>query len=62
MNKISSYFRDVRGEFSQITWPARNEALRLTGMVILFSAVFAVFLGTIDYLFGEVVKTIIFSA
>ena len=62
MKKITGYFRDVRGEFSQITWPARNEALRLTGMVILFSAVFAVFLGAVDYAFGEIVKSILFSA
>jgi len=62
MNKITAYVRETRGEFSKITWPARNEAVRLTLMVVLFTAIFAVFLGAVDYAFGEVVKTILFAS
>lgn len=62
MSKISNFVRGTRAEFSQITWPPRSEAFRLTLMVILFTAVFAVFLGVVDYLFGEAIKTIIFAA
>lgn len=61
MSKITNYFRDIRGEFSQITWPNRQTALRLTLTVIAFSAVFAVFLGAVDYLFGEIVRKLIAS-
>jgi preprotein translocase SecE subunit len=61
MNKIRTFVRETRAEFSQITWPPRNEAIRLTFMVVLFSAVFAVFLGAIDYFFGEAIKSVIFA-
>lgn len=61
MNKINGFFRGIRAEFTQITWPARNEAIRLTIMVVLFSAVFAVFLGVVDYAFGEAIKSLIFA-
>lgn len=59
MSKITSYFRDVRGEFSQVTWPPRNEALRLTIVVVLFAIGFAIFLGAIDYLFGEAIRSLL---
>lgn len=61
MSKITTYFRDLRHEFAQITWPDRRTAIRLTLIVVIFSAVFAVFLGGIDYLFGEGVRYLILS-
>lgn len=62
MNKIAGYFRDVRSEFGQITWPSRAAAVRLTIVVIVFSAVFAAFLGAVDYAFGEAIRALIFPA
>lgn len=59
MSKIFTYFRDLKAEFSQITWPDRRTAVRLTVVVIIFSAVFAVFLGGIDYLFGEAIRKLL---
>lgn len=61
MRKIINYFRDIRGEFSQITWPDRQTALRLTAAVVIFSAIFAGFLGAVDYFFEMGVRKLIFS-
>lgn len=61
MTRILRYFRDIRSEFSQITWPDRRTAIRLAIVVIIFSAVFAAFLGGVDYLFGEGVRKLILS-
>ena len=62
MSKITSYFRDVRSEFGQITWPSRQAAVRLTVVVVIFSAIFAAFLGAVDYVFGAAVRALIFPA
>lgn len=61
MSKATTYFRDLKAEFTQITWPDRRTAVRLTITVIIFSAIFAAFLGGIDYLFGEGVRKLILS-
>ena len=61
MSKITSYFKGIRAEFTQITWPDRATAIRLTIVVVVFSAIFAAFLGVIDYLFGEAIRVLILS-
>lgn len=61
MSRITTYFRDIRNEFTQITWPDRRTAVRLTLLVVAFSAVFAAFLGAIDYVFGAGIRALILS-
>lgn len=61
MSRITTYFRDIRNEFTQITWPDRQTAIRLTLLVVAFSAVFAAFLGAVDYLFGSAIRALIIS-
>jgi preprotein translocase SecE subunit len=61
MKKITGFIRDIRAEFTHITWPVRNEALRLTILVIVFSAIFALFLGAVDYFFSEGLRSFILS-
>ncbi len=61
MRSIINYFRDIRGEFSKITWPDRQTAFRLTLAVVIYSAIFAAFLGGLDYVFGEAIRKLIIS-
>ena len=35
-----------------MTWPSREEAVRLTIMVLVVSAVVGLFLGSVDYVFN----------
>lgn len=61
MSKITAYIKGVRSELTQITWPDRATAIRLTLIVVVFTAIFAAFLGGVDYLFGEAVRKFILS-
>ena len=45
------FFRDTYAELRKVTWPSRQEAVRLTAMVLVISACVGVLLGVIDYLF-----------
>lgn len=47
-NAIARYIRETRGEMRKVTWPTRDEATRLTIIVLAFTAVFAIFLGLVD--------------
>jgi preprotein translocase SecE subunit len=47
--RITRYFKETRVEVSKVAWPKREEALRLTGIVLATTAGFSLLLGVIDY-------------
>lgn len=51
-NVIKSYLKGSLQELSKITWPTKNQAVRLTVIVLVFCVVIATFLGLVDYLFN----------
>jgi preprotein translocase subunit SecE len=51
-NAISHFYRETVGELRKVSWPTRDEALRLTWIVIVVLVGMAAFLGFID-LVGE---------
>ena len=52
-SSLARYFRETRGEMAKVTWPERPEAQRLTGIVLAFTAVFAIFLGLLDFIWSQ---------
>lgn len=59
MKPFVSYISASRSELAKVTWPTRAQTVRLTGMVILFSLVFAILLGGIDYIFQTILQKVI---
>jgi preprotein translocase subunit SecE len=47
---------DIIAELRRVVWPTRDEALRLTIMVLIVCIILGIFLGAIDYGFTELVK------
>ncbi|MBX3014424.1 MAG: preprotein translocase subunit SecE [Caldilineaceae bacterium] len=58
-NALVRYFRDTRAEISKVTWPTREEGLRLTWVVSIVTLVAAIVLFGIDSLFSLIVTLII---
>ena len=58
-NAISQYLRETRGELRKVTWPTREEAWRLTAIVLAVTAAFAVFLWAMDSLFSNIINLIV---
>jgi preprotein translocase subunit SecE len=54
-NRLVRYFRDTRAEIAKVTWPTREQGLRLSAIVLLITAVATVVLFAIDSLFGSVI-------
>ena len=54
--RIKKFFEEVRVELHHVNWPTRDEAMRLTAIVIGLSLGLALFLGLFDYIFTTVVK------
>lgn len=60
MGRISRFFKEVKGELLKVVWPSRQDTIRYTVMVIVFSVVVAIILGAADYglfkLFEQVIN------
>jgi preprotein translocase subunit SecE len=56
---ISQYWREMRAEVRKVTWPTREEATRLTGIVLAVTAAMTVFLFTFDYIFSSTMKFLV---
>ena len=49
---------DVYSELSKVTWPSRNDAIRLTGLVLVVAAVIGAFLSLWDYGFSQLFEQV----
>ncbi len=54
-NRLVRYFRDTRAEIAKVTWPTREQGLRLSAIVLLITAVSTVVLFAIDSLFAYLI-------
>ena len=52
-------FGEVVQELRRVTWPTRDETLRLTLMVIAVSAVIGAFLGVVDIAFARIFERVL---
>lgn len=55
---FKGYFRDSLQELKKVTWPDRKTSLRLTGIVIIFSVIFAAITTLLDIGFDRLAKEI----
>jgi len=51
MKSVVTFFSEVGSELSKVTWPKKNEVIRLTGIVILVSVIVGLYVGGLDYVF-----------
>ena len=58
-NRIIRYFQDTREELRKVTWPDREEVIRLTLIVLGTTVAFAVFLGALDFLFQRLASLLV---
>lgn len=50
---VQRWFRETRGELRKVSWPTREEALRLSYVVIAISLVMGAVLGATDLLLNS---------
>ena len=58
--KIGDFLRDVRSELKKVSWPSRQETIKLTSVVILISVALAAFLGLLDFGFITLLNRLLF--
>ena len=45
------FLRQVSGELTKVTFPSREDVIRLTLLVIIISIIVGLYLGALDYVF-----------
>jgi preprotein translocase subunit SecE len=51
-----TFIVDTIAELRKVTWPSREQTIRLTLVVIVLSLIMGVYLGIIDVLFAKVLE------
>lgn len=47
--KVARFFKDLRSEFKKIVWPTKKQTIQHTGVVLMFMAVAAVAIWSLDW-------------
>lgn len=58
-NRIKRWYRETRAELSKVSWPTRQEGIRLTGIVLVVTLISAIVIFGIDSLFSALVRAIL---
>lgn len=58
-NKIQKWWKETIGELRKVTWPTKEEALKMTKIVTIVVLATAAFLGIVDFIFSRLVGLIL---
>jgi preprotein translocase subunit SecE len=57
--KFLNYLNEVKSELSKITWPKKEEVIKLTLIVFFFSGIVAVYVGGVDLIFTKLLEKLL---
>ncbi|MDO8495404.1 MAG: preprotein translocase subunit SecE [bacterium] len=58
---MMDFLKDVKLELSRVNWPTKQDTIKYTGIVVVFSVVMSLFLGGVDALFTIVLNRFILN-
>lgn len=53
-----AFFQEVAAELKKVTWPSRDETMKLTAVVIALSVIVGIFIGGLDALLVQAQKMV----
>lgn len=54
-NFFQKWWRETIGELRKVTWPTREDAIRLTKIVLIVVVAMSTLLGVMDFIFSRVI-------
>lgn len=58
-NALAQWWRETMGELRKVNWPTKEDAWRLTKIVLIVMGIMAVTLGLLDYLFSYLIRLLV---
>jgi preprotein translocase SecE subunit len=62
MHALLKYFKESWQELEKVSWPDRNTTMRLTGAVIVLSAIVGIYIAAADFILVELLDRVILSS
>ncbi|MBU0998052.1 preprotein translocase subunit SecE [Patescibacteria group bacterium] len=59
VNKVINYLKEVKLELSKVTWPKKNQVIKLTLIVFVISGIVAIYVGGLDFIFTKALEFIV---
>lgn len=59
MKQVLAYLSEVRLELSKVTWPKRNEVIKLTLIVFIISGIVGAYTGALDFVFTKLLEFLV---
>jgi len=53
LHKVQRFFQETLGELRKVSWPTRQEAIRLTQIVLIVIIIMALLLGGLDWIYAR---------
>jgi len=53
------YIKGVRSELSKVTWPKKDEVIRLTLTVFIISGIIGIYLGVLDFALTKLLEVLV---
>ncbi|MBM4399548.1 MAG: preprotein translocase subunit SecE [Candidatus Cloacimonetes bacterium] len=58
LDSVIQFFKEVRTEMKSVTWPTKDDIKEGTVVVIVMSAIVALFLSAVDFILGLAVRNV----
>lgn len=59
MQRLLQYFREVIQELKKVSWPTKQKTYELTLLVVGVTAVVALYIGGLDYIFARLMSLVL---
>jgi preprotein translocase subunit SecE len=58
-NSLFSFFREVKAEVKKITWPSKDETKKAFVAVVVFTLMYTILVGGLDFIFKSLFEMIL---
>lgn len=58
-NRLVKWWKETVGELRKVTWPSKEDAWRMTKIVLVVVVLMACFLGLVDFAFSKLIGVVI---
>jgi len=55
----AKFFSEVKAELLKVTWPTKDELVRLTAVVVILSLIVGAFVGGLDFVFTKTIELVL---
>jgi len=55
----AKFFNEVKSELGKVTWPTKQQVIKLTLVVVVISIIVGLFLGGLDFIFTKGMELLI---